>query len=54
MDKFDLQRIENAIWILEQYKYEIKIIAETKLDFHDWDSDRVFDFLEEVKEEICK
>ena len=54
MNKLDLQRIENAIWTLKQYKYEIKIIAEQELKFSDFDCDKVFDILEEVEMEVYK
>jgi hypothetical protein len=51
MNDFDKQRIENAIWILEQYSYEITQIAKER-DFHSWDCEKVFDVLGEVKEQL--
>ena len=51
MSDFDKQRIENAIWVLEQYSYEITQIAK-ELDFHNWDCEKVFDILGEVKERL--
>jgi hypothetical protein len=51
MNNFDKQRIENAIWILEQYDYEIRQIAKER-DFHSWDCEKVFDILAEVKEQL--
>lgn len=48
MNNFDMQRIENAIWVLSQYEYEIKEIA-NDLDIHTWDCNKVFDILEEIK-----
>ena len=53
MNNFDKQRIENEIWILEQYEYEIKQIARERY-FDSWDYDRVFEILAEVKEQLNK
>ena len=53
MNKFDKQRIENAIWILEQYKDEITEIAKAN-DYHPWDIREAFDILNEVKEQLGK
>ena len=51
MNSFDKQRIENAIWILEQYSYEIKQIAR-EIGFDSWESNKIFDVLEEIKEQL--
>lgn len=49
MNNFDIQRIENAIWILSQYEYELKEKMQKDLDLHAWDCNKVFDILEEIK-----
>lgn len=51
MNSFDKQRIENAIWILEQYSYEITQIAKN-LEWHTWDCESLFDVLGEVKKQL--
>lgn len=51
MNDFDKQRIENAIWILNQYEEEIREIAKEK-DFDTWDCDKVFNILGEIKERL--
>ena len=51
MNTFDKQRIENAIWILEQYDYEIRQIARD-LEWPTWDCESVFNVLGEVKEHL--
>lgn len=51
MNNFDKQRIENAIWILNQYEEEIRQIAKEK-DFDTWDCDKVFNILDEIKEKL--
>lgn len=51
MSNFDKQRIENAIWVLEQYSYEITQIAKER-EYHVWDCEKVFDVLGEVKEQL--
>ena len=51
MNAFDKQRIENAIWILEQYDYEIRQIAK-KREFDSIDCNKMFDVLAEVKEQL--
>lgn len=53
MNKFDKQRIENAIWILEQYEDAITEIAKAN-DRHPWDIREAFDILNEVKEQLEK
>lgn len=49
MDKFDKQRIENAIWILEHYKEEIvkKLI---ELDYLEWEARHIIPMLHEARE----
>lgn len=51
MNNFDKQRIENAIWILEQHYYDVKCVM---LDCHmnSADCNRLFAMLGEVKEYI--
>lgn len=51
MNNFDKQRIENAIWILQMYYLQIDEIAKNK-GYHNFDIDRIFDFLNEIKEEF--
>ena len=51
MTQYDKQRIENAIWVLEQYEDEIYRIARD-LEYHNWDIEKVFDVLGEVKGEL--
>lgn len=51
MNQYDKQRIENAIWVLEQYDYEIRQIARD-LEYHNWDIEKVFDVLVEIKGEL--
>lgn len=51
MTRYDKQRIENAIWVLEQYDYEIRQIARS-LEYHNWDIEKVFDVLGEIKGEL--
>ena len=49
MNKFDKQRIENAIWILEQYEDAITEIAKAN-DRHPWDIREAFNILYEARE----
>ena len=51
MNNFDKQRIENAIWILEQYDYEIRQIAKER-NYGALDCNKMFDVLAEVKEQL--
>lgn len=49
MNVFDKQRIENAIWTLEQYEYEIKQIVEEK-GWYSGDNEQMFDILSDIKD----
>lgn len=51
MDDFDLQRIENAIWVLEQYYYEVRRLAQDR-DFDSADCNKLFEILREVNLEV--
>lgn len=51
MNNFDKQRIENAIWTIGQYEYEVKQIA-IEIGFDSWDWEKVVDVLSEVKEHL--
>lgn len=51
MNIFDKQRIESAIWTLNQYEYEIRQVAKD-LEWHTWDCEKVFDILNDVKSHL--
>lgn len=52
MTDFDKQRIENAIWILQQYEDEVREFAVIESCFDSWDCDKLFDILDTVKKQL--
>ena len=36
MNEFDKQRIENALWVLEQYAYDIRHFAEKEMNMREY------------------
>ena len=51
MNIFDKQRIENAIWMLEQYKYLVNEIAKD-LEWDESECEKTFDFLDDIKSHL--
>lgn len=50
MNDFDMRRIENAIWILKQYDWEIREIL--KEEGSNWDGENLFKHLRTLNEYI--
>ena len=50
MNEFDMRRVENAIWTLAQYDWEIREIL--KEEGSSWDGENLFKHLRTVKEYI--
>ena len=53
MTNFDKQRIENAVWTLLQYEYELKAFM-SELGVEQWDYDKVVNVLEMVQKNVTK
>ena len=53
MNDFDNLRIENAIWMLQQYEDQIRFIAKLN-DMNSFEINNTFDTLETVKNAIGK
>lgn len=50
MNEFDMRRVENAIWTLERYDWEIRGII--KEDGDAWEGEKLFSLLDDVKQYI--
>lgn len=57
MTQQDKNRIENAIWVLQQYRDELRDLQTAgelnrQIDFHDmfWDLNKIKEYMEENKE----
>ena len=50
MNEFDMRRVENAIWVLEQYDWGIREII--KEEGTTWEGEKLFSLLHDVKQYI--
>lgn len=54
MNEYDKQRVENAIWVLLQYEYELVDLVCSLEDRLSYEMKEAMSLLKEVQEELCK